>query len=128
MESVNRTVPGSYEPSPTYTSPSRTFAAPKRWARDSALVSLAKVDIHSRRRGSSACRSIPATLLLITNANIRSHSWDRRVSFIACLANAQGFSRREREITFERAEFFAREADGCKPLLGRFRSATAFSR
>ncbi len=31
--------------------------------------------------------------------------------------NAQGFSRREREITFERAEFFAREADGCKPLL-----------
>jgi hypothetical protein len=40
----------------------------------------------------------------------------------------QGFSRREREIPFEPAEFFAREADGCKPLLGRFRRATVFSR
>ena len=41
---------------------------------------------------------------------------------------AQGFSRREREIPLEPADLLAREADGCKPLLGRFRSATVFSR
>jgi hypothetical protein len=41
---------------------------------------------------------------------------------------AQCFSRLEREIPFEPDEFRAREADGCKPLLGRFRGAIVFSR
>jgi len=40
----------------------------------------------------------------------------------------QGFSRREREIPFEPADLFAREADGCKPVLGRLRSANVSSR
>jgi hypothetical protein len=32
----------------------------------------------------------------------------------------QGFSRRERETAFEPADLFAREADGCKPVLRVF--------